>query len=98
MNDTGVALVDGVATAGHCISHLSALDGALTANHIVLTAASAHDVPLRARAVIVQVPVIIGPGCPRGYRGEDEGDEEDPASIPTDSLTVIVGVSSFPGH
>lgn len=61
MDDAGVTLVDGIAAAGHSIAHRSPLDGALTADHIILTTASAQNVPLWARAVVVQIPVIVGP-------------------------------------
>lgn len=58
MDDAGVTLVDGVATAGHSIAHRCPLEWAFTADDVILTAAPAHDAPLRARAVVVQVPVI----------------------------------------
>ena len=58
MDNAGVALVDGVAAAGHGVAHRGPLDGALTADHVILTAASAHDAPLWTGTVIVQVPVI----------------------------------------
>lgn len=58
MNDAGVTLVDGVATAGHGVAHWSPLEGAFTADHVILAAAPTHNVPLRARAVTVQIPVI----------------------------------------
>ena len=58
MNYAGITLIDGVATARHCVAHRGPLYGAFTADHIVLAAASAHDVPLWARAVVVQIPVI----------------------------------------
>lgn len=58
MDDAGVTLVDGVATAGYGVAHRSPLERAFAANHVILTAASAHNVPLWAWAVTVQVPVI----------------------------------------
>lgn len=58
MVDAGVALIDGVPTAGHSVAHWSPLKWAFTPDHIILAAAPAHDVPLWARAVVVQVPVI----------------------------------------
>lgn len=58
MDDAGVALVDGVAAAGHSVAHRRPLQGAFTADHVVLAAASAHRTPLRPRAVVVQIPVI----------------------------------------
>lgn len=58
MDDTWVTLVDGVAAAGHGVAHLCPLERTLAADHVVFTTAPAHYVPLRARAVIVQMPVI----------------------------------------
>lgn len=58
MDDAGVTLINGVAAAGHCVAHWSPLQGAFTADHVIFTAASAHNVPLWARAVVVQIPVI----------------------------------------
>lgn len=58
MDDAGVTLIDGVATAGHSVAHRSPLDWAFTADDIILTAAPAHNVPFWAWAVVVQVPVI----------------------------------------
>lgn len=58
MDDTGVALVDCIAAAGHSIANLSTLEGTLAADNVVLTAASAHNAPLWTWAVVVQVPVI----------------------------------------
>ena len=58
MYDAGVTLVDGVATARHGVAHRGALEGALAADHVVLTAAPTHDVPLRTRTVVMQVPVV----------------------------------------
>lgn len=58
MDDAGIALIDGVAAAGDCVAHWSPLDGTPTADHVILAAASAHNVPLWTRTVIVQVPVI----------------------------------------
>lgn len=53
MNDAGVTLIDGIAAAGYGITHRSSLQGAFTADHIILTAASAHDIPLWTWAVVV---------------------------------------------
>lgn len=58
MDDAGVALVDGVAAAGHGVAHWRPLQGAFAADHVVLTAASAHHTPLRPWAVVVQISVI----------------------------------------
>lgn len=58
MDDAGVTLIDSVAAAGHRVAHRRPLQGAFTADHIILAAASAHDIPLRAWAVVVQMPVI----------------------------------------
>ncbi len=58
MDDAGVTFVDGVAAAGHSVAHWRPLERAFTADHIILAAASAHNVPLWTRAVIVQVSVI----------------------------------------
>lgn len=58
MDDAGVTLVDGVAAAGDGVAHRRPLQGTFTADDVVLAAASAHDAPLGARAVAVQVPVI----------------------------------------
>lgn len=58
MDDAGVALVDGVAAAGNGVAHRRPLQGAFTADDVILAAASAHDVPLGAGAVVIQVPVI----------------------------------------
>lgn len=55
VDDARVTLVDGVAAARDSVAHLRSLEGALTADHIVFTAASAHHVPLWTRTVI---PVI----------------------------------------
>lgn len=62
--NAGVALIDGVAAAGHCIAHPSPLQGALTADHVIFAAASAHYIPLWTGTVAVQVPVIVGPASP----------------------------------
>lgn len=97
MDDTWVTLVDGVAAAGHGVAHLCPLERTLAADHVVFTTAPAHYVPLRARAVIVQMPVIIWPRCPLGQRGKDEDEEEEPALIPRDN-TVVVGGGSRPGE
>lgn len=59
MNNTGVALVDGIATAGHGVAHPSPLQRTFTADYIILTAASAHNTPFWTGAVVVQVPVIL---------------------------------------
>lgn len=58
MDDAGVALVDGVAAAGDGVAHRRPLQGTFTADDVVLAAASAHDVPLGARAVAGEVPVV----------------------------------------
>lgn len=58
MDDAGVTLIDSVAAAGDSVAHRSPLQGAFTADHVILAAASAHDIPLWAWAVIVQMPVI----------------------------------------
>lgn len=58
MDDAGITLIDSVAAAGHRVAHRSSLQGAFTADHIILAAASAHNVPLWAWAVVVQIPVI----------------------------------------
>lgn len=58
MDDAGVTLVDGVAAAGHSVAHRSPLEGAFTADHVILTTAPAHNVPLWARTVVIQIPVI----------------------------------------
>lgn len=58
MDDAGVTLVDGVSAAGNGISHRRPLQGTFAADDVILTAASAHNVPLGARAVMIQVPVI----------------------------------------
>lgn len=64
MDNAGVTLVDGIAAAGHRVAHRLTLYGTFTADHFVLAAASAQHVPLWAWAVVVQIPVIVGPGCP----------------------------------
>lgn len=53
VDNAGVTLVDSIAAAGHGIANRSSLERALAADHIVLTAAPTHDVPLWARAVVV---------------------------------------------
>lgn len=58
MDDAGVALVDGVPAAGNSVAHRRPLQGTFATDDIILAAASAHNVPLGARAVIIQVPVI----------------------------------------
>lgn len=58
MDDAGVALVDGVPAAGNGVAHRGPLQWAFAADDVILAAASAHNVPLGARAVIIQVPVI----------------------------------------
>lgn len=58
MDDAGVTLIDGVAAAGHRVAHWGPLQGAFAADHVIFAAASAHNVPLWARAVVVQIPVI----------------------------------------
>ena len=58
MNNAGVTFIDGIATAGHSVANRRPLDGASAADDIVLTAAPAHGVPLGARAVIIQIPVV----------------------------------------
>lgn len=58
VDDAGVTLVYGVATAGHGVAHLSPLQGAFTADHVVFAAASAHHAPLRAGTVVVQISVV----------------------------------------
>lgn len=58
MDDTGVTLVDCIAAARHSVANLSTLEGTLTADNVVLTAASAHNAPLWTWTVVVQVPVI----------------------------------------
>lgn len=58
MDDAGVALVDGVPAAGNGIAHRCPLQGAFAADNVILATASAHNVPLGARAVVIQVPVI----------------------------------------
>lgn len=58
MDDAGVTLVDGIAAAGYSIAHRGPLEGALAADHIVLATGPTHHVPLRAWAVVVQMPVI----------------------------------------
>lgn len=52
MDDAWVTLVDGVAAAGDSVAHLCSLKRALTADHIVFTAASTHHAPLWTRTVI----------------------------------------------
>lgn len=58
VDDAGVALVYGVATAGHGVAHPSPLQGAFTADHVILAAASAHHAPLRAGTVVVHISVV----------------------------------------
>lgn len=58
MDDAGITLIDGVAAAGHGVAHRCPLQGAFTADDIILAAASAHYVPLWAWAVVVQMPVF----------------------------------------
>lgn len=58
MDDAGVTLIDGVAAAGNRVAHWGPLQGAFAADHVIFAAASAHNVPLWARAVVVQIPVI----------------------------------------
>lgn len=58
MDDAGVTLVDGVPAAGNGIAHRRPLQGTFAADDIILAAASAHNIPLGARAVIIEVPVI----------------------------------------
>ena len=58
MEDAGVTFIDRVAAAGHCIAHRGPLKGAFAADHVVLAAASAHNIPFWAWAVVVQIPVI----------------------------------------
>lgn len=58
MYDAGVALVDGVPAAGNGVAHRRPLQGTFAADDVILAAASAHHVPFRARAVVMQVPVI----------------------------------------
>lgn len=53
VDDAGVTLVEGVAAARHSVANGGALEGTLTANHVVLTAAPTHDVPLWARTVVI---------------------------------------------
>lgn len=53
MDDAGVALIDSIAAAWHSVANRRPLQRAFTADHIVLTAASAHNVPLWAWAVVV---------------------------------------------
>lgn len=58
MDDAGVTLIDGVAATGYSVAHLGPLERTFTADHVILTAASAHNAPLRAWTVGIQVPVI----------------------------------------
>lgn len=58
MDDAGVALADGVPAAGNGIAHRRPLQGTFAADDVILAAASAHNVPLGARAVVIEVPVI----------------------------------------
>lgn len=58
MDDAGVTLVDGVPAAGNSVAHRCPLHGTFATDDVILAAASTHNVPLGARAVVIQVPVI----------------------------------------
>lgn len=58
MDDAGVTLVVGVPAAGDSVPHRRPLQGTFAADDVILAAASAHNVPLGSRAVVIQVPVI----------------------------------------
>lgn len=59
MEDARVTLIDGVAAAWYSVAHRRPLQGAFAADHIILATSPAHDVPLRAWAMVVQIPVIL---------------------------------------
>lgn len=58
MDDAGVTFIDGIAAAGHSVAHRGPLQRTFTTDHVILAAASAHNAPLRAWTVGIQVPVI----------------------------------------
>lgn len=49
VNNAGVALVQGVAAAGHGVAHVGAVGGAPALDQVVLTARTTHRVPARTR-------------------------------------------------
>lgn len=53
MNDTGVTLIQGIAAAGNSVSYPRPFRGTPTLDQMVLTAWTTHDIPLRARAVVL---------------------------------------------